>query len=65
MFLAMCRSKNGELLTNKNQVLARWKENFEEHFNKGSKSEQPTRPVYLRDNGVVIYLPSRQEIEGR
>jgi hypothetical protein len=24
--VAMCRAKNGELLTNKNQVLARWKE---------------------------------------
>jgi hypothetical protein len=29
--LAMCRAKNGELLTNKIQVLARWKEHFEEH----------------------------------
>jgi ketopantoate reductase len=32
--MAMCRAKNGELLTNKNdknQVLARWKEHFEEH----------------------------------
>jgi hypothetical protein len=39
--VAMCRAKNGELLTNKNQVLARWKENFEEHLNEGSESEQP------------------------
>jgi hypothetical protein len=31
--VALCRSKNGELLTNKNQVLARWKEHFEEHLN--------------------------------
>jgi hypothetical protein len=29
--VAMCRAKNGELLTNKNQVLVRWKEHFEEH----------------------------------
>jgi hypothetical protein len=56
----MCRAKNGELLTNKNQVLARWKEHFEEH----SESEQPTRPVNLRDDGVDIDLPSREEIEG-
>jgi hypothetical protein len=28
--MAMCRAKNGELLTNKNQVLARWKEHFEQ-----------------------------------
>jgi hypothetical protein len=38
----MCRGKNEELLTNKKQVLARWKEHFEEHLNEGSESEQPT-----------------------
>jgi hypothetical protein len=32
--MAMCRVKNGDLLTNKNQVLARRKEHFEEHLNK-------------------------------
>jgi hypothetical protein len=53
-----------ELLTNKNQVLARWKEHFQEHLNEGSDSEQPTRPVALRDDGVDIDLPSREEIEG-
>jgi hypothetical protein len=62
--VAMCRAKNGELLTNKNQVLAGWKEHFEEHLNEGSNSEQPTRPVDLRDDGVDIGLPSREEIEG-
>jgi hypothetical protein len=56
----MCRAKNGELLTNKNQELARWKE----HLNEGSKSEQPTRPVNLSDDGVDIDLPSHLEIEG-
>jgi hypothetical protein len=60
----MCRAKNGDLLTNKNQVLARWKEHFEEHLNEGSESEQPTRPVDLRDDGAEIYLPSREKIEG-
>jgi hypothetical protein len=40
-----------EPLTNKNQVLARWK-------------EQPTRPVDLRDDGVDIDFPSREEIKG-
>jgi hypothetical protein len=34
--VAMCRAKNGELLTNKN--LAGWKEQFEEHLNEGSES---------------------------
>jgi hypothetical protein len=62
--VAMCRAKNGELLTNKNQVLARWKEHFKEHLIEGSESEQPTRPVDLRDDGVDIDLLSREEIEG-
>jgi hypothetical protein len=63
--VTMCRAKNGELLTNKNQVLVRWKEHFEKHLNKGSESKQPTRTVDLRDDGVDIDLPSREEIEGR
>jgi hypothetical protein len=46
--VAMCQAKNGELITNKNQVQARWKEHFEEHLNEGSESEQPTHPVDLR-----------------
>jgi hypothetical protein len=58
--VAMCRAKNGELLTNKNQVLARWKK----PLNEGSKSEQPARPVNLRDDGVDIDLLSREEIVG-
>jgi hypothetical protein len=60
----MCRAKNGKLFTNKHQVLARWKEHFEEHLNEGSESEQPIRPVDLGDDGVDIDLPSREEIEG-
>jgi hypothetical protein len=58
------RAKNGELLTNKNQMLARWKEHFEEHLNEGSESEQPTHPVDLRDDRVHIDSSSRKEIEG-
>jgi hypothetical protein len=37
---------------------------MEKRLNKGSESEQPTRPVFLRDDGVDIDLPSREEIEG-
>jgi hypothetical protein len=48
----------------KTQVLASWKEHFEEHLNEGSESEQPTRPVEMRDDGVDIDLPSREELEG-
>jgi hypothetical protein len=61
--VAMCRAEHGDLLTNKNQVLPRWKEHFEEYMNKGSELEQPMRPVNLRDDGVEIDLPSREEIE--
>jgi hypothetical protein len=62
--VALCRAKNGELLTNKNQVLARWKEHFEEHLKEGSELGQPTRPIDLREDGVDIDLPSREEIRG-
>jgi hypothetical protein len=56
--VVMCRAKDGELLTEKNQVMARWKENFEELLNQGFESEQPTRPFNLRDDGVDIDFPS-------
>jgi hypothetical protein len=59
--VAICRPKNEELFTNKNQVLAGWKEHFEEHLNEGSESEQPTHPVNLKDVGVDIDLPSREK----
>jgi hypothetical protein len=57
----MCRAKNGEILTNKNQ---KWKEHFEEHLNEGFESEQPIRPVDLRYHRVDIILQSREEIDG-
>jgi hypothetical protein len=53
---------NEELLTNKNQVLAKWKEHFEGHLNEGSESSQPTCPLNLKDDGVDINLPSCEEI---
>jgi hypothetical protein len=33
-------------------------------LNEGSESDQPKRPVDLRDDVVNIDLPSRKEIEG-
>jgi hypothetical protein len=45
-------------------MLARSKEHFEEHLNEGSKLEQLTLPVELRDDGVDIDLLSREEREG-
>jgi hypothetical protein len=44
-------------------VLARWKEDFEEHLNEDSESKK-TCPVDLRDDGVDIDLPSLKEIDG-
>jgi hypothetical protein len=58
----MCQAKNGELLTNKNQVLTGWKEYFVEHLNEGSELEQPTRSVDLKDDGVDIDLPIAESI---
>jgi hypothetical protein len=50
----MCRAKNGELLTNKNQVLERWREPFKEHLNEGidfpSREEIEGALKYLKNN---------------
>jgi hypothetical protein len=51
-------------INQQNQVLARWKEHFEEHLSEGSESEQPTRSIDLRDNRVNIDLSGREEIKG-
>jgi hypothetical protein len=44
-------------------VLSRWKEHFEQHLNEGEERDQPPDQVDLRDDGVDIDLPSREEIE--
>ena len=59
----MCRAKNGDLLTKKDQVLSRWKEHFEQHLNDGAEHGQPPDQVDLADDGVEIDLPSRDEVE--
>jgi myosin heavy subunit len=40
--VAMWRATNGQLLTNKDQVLSRWKEYFEQHLNESSEVEPHT-----------------------
>jgi hypothetical protein len=60
----MCRAKNGELLTKRDKVLSRWKEHFEQHLNDGAGHDWPPDQVDLGDDGVEIYLPIREEIEG-
>jgi hypothetical protein len=55
-------------LTNKDQVLSRRKEFFEQHLNNGAAAgggvahNQPSDLVELRDDGVKIDLLSRKEI---
>jgi hypothetical protein len=61
--MAMYRAKNGELLTKKDQVLSRWKEHFEQHLNEREDRDKLPDQVDLRDDGVDIDLPSREEIE--
>jgi hypothetical protein len=42
----MCRAKNGELMTKKDQVLSRWKEHFEQNLNQGEERDNhPTKPT--------------------
>jgi predicted SAM-dependent methyltransferase len=61
--VAVCRAKNGKLFTNKNQVLAIWKENFEEHLNEGSESEQPDSIVAeLLRNGEPSLVDALNEL---
>jgi DnaJ-domain-containing protein 1 len=61
--VAMCRAKNGELLTKKDQVLSRWKEHFEQHLNEREERDQTPDQVDFRDDGVEIDLPSHEKIE--
>jgi hypothetical protein len=61
--LFWCRAKNGELLTKKDQVLSMWKEHFEQHLKEREERDQPPDQVDLRDDGVDINMPSREEIE--
>jgi hypothetical protein len=57
--VAVFRAKNGEILTNRDQVLSRWKK----HLNEEEECEKPPDQVDFRDDGVEIYLPNREEIE--
>jgi hypothetical protein len=43
------QATNGQLLTNKDQVLSRWKEYFEKHLNDSSEKEQRTDTLSLID----------------
>jgi hypothetical protein len=39
----MCRAKNGELLTNKDQDLSRWMEHFDQQLNEREERDQPNQ----------------------
>jgi hypothetical protein len=61
--VAICRAKNSERLTKKDQVLSRWKEHFEHHLNEGEEQDQPPDQVDLRDDGVNIDLLSESALK--
>jgi hypothetical protein len=48
----MCRATNGQVLTNKDQVLSIWKEPFEQHLNEGSKEKPHANQNHPRKNVV-------------
>jgi hypothetical protein len=58
----MYRATNGQLLTNKNQALSRWKECFEQHLNESSQEETHTSQQPPRENGVINVFPSHGKI---
>jgi hypothetical protein len=59
--VAMCRATNRQLQTNKDLMLSRWKEYFEQHLNESSEEEPHTNQEPPRENDVIIDLPSRNE----
>jgi hypothetical protein len=58
----MYRATNGPLLTNKDQVVSRWKKYFEQHLNESSEEEPHTNQEPARENYVIIDLLNRDEI---
>jgi hypothetical protein len=63
--VAMCRASNGQLLTNKDQMLSIRKEYFEQNFNRSSEENLHTNQESPRGNDVIIDLPNRQEFRSR
>jgi hypothetical protein len=49
-------------MTNKDQVLSRWKKYFEQHLNESSEEEPHANQEPPRQNDVIIDSPSRAEI---
>jgi hypothetical protein len=60
--VAMCRAMNGQLLTNKDRVLSKWKKYFEQLLNECSVEEPHPNQEPPRQNDVLIDFPSRDEI---
>jgi hypothetical protein len=61
--VAMFRATNGQLLTNKDQMLSRWKEYFEQNFNESFEEELHANQKPTRENDGIIDWPSRDDIE--
>jgi DnaJ-domain-containing protein 1 len=54
---AMCRATNGQLLTNKDQMLSKWEEYFEQHLSESCEKEPHANQKSPRENDVIIDLP--------
>jgi hypothetical protein len=54
--VAMCRATNGQLLINKDQMLSKWKEFFEQRLNESYKVEPHANQESSRENDVTINL---------
>jgi hypothetical protein len=52
--VAMCLVTNGQLLTNTDQVLSRWKEYLKKHLNESCEEKPHTNEELPRENDVNI-----------
>ncbi|XP_070491040.1 uncharacterized protein [Chironomus tepperi] len=61
--VAICKSKNGELLCSQTKVLDRWKEHFQEVLNVGEAcQESRTTRLYERNDGKECPEPTLSEV---
>jgi exonuclease III/ribosomal protein S28E/S33 len=62
--VAICRAKEGELICNRDGVLDRWKQNFEDLLN-GNFTESQYAParLYENDDRKEVPMPSIEEVE--
>ncbi|XP_062711243.1 uncharacterized protein LOC134289445 [Aedes albopictus] len=59
---AMCNDREGNLLTEKTMVTARWKEHFEDLLN-GSSEGAPRNRINIMDDSQVVEPPTLDEVK--